>query len=197
VSFLPEPKITIVPHPASLTVNEKEPIVKKTKKSGLTLLNFLPSSLLTKVKEKSPMVSHSKNFKGNEIEIISENTSNIKPTQKIPNRKKVMDAGYTTTLTSSNTRKMFSNLKNCSLNKFRKIIAQVPDLNQKHPNKRGDTLLMVLLRRKELRADSEIPKIKMLLKYGALWTKQNNYGESAEKLAENHTPKLITSLKNI
>ena len=201
-SFLPEPKIAVIPHPTSLTTNENALIVKKRKKDNLTLLDFLPSSLLITTKGECSTAIQPNNCKGKEAQDISGKNLHNKPFISRSSNQKNKDRNASIkeslpALTLSTQKKTFSTLTNCSLNTFKKIVPQISDLNQRCSDKKGDTPLMVLLRRKELRTNNEIPKIKILLRYGALWTKQNNYGESAENLAENHNPTLIASLRNL
>lgn len=99
---------------------------------------------------------------------------------------------------SPRTQRMFTGLgSSFPAEKFEKILPEVPNVNQKNVGKKGDTALMKLLRKKELREGKEIPKIEALLKYGALWTVKNNLGETADALAKKHDQQVISKLKGI
>ncbi|CAF1442757.1 unnamed protein product [Didymodactylos carnosus] len=67
---------------------------------------------------------------------------------------------------------------------FCRVLDRVLDVNQRNSGKRGDTALMMLLRHKELKEDTELPKIKALIDRDALWTASNNLGLTAEDLAK-------------
>jgi len=84
-----------------------------------------------------------------------------------------------------------------SAEQFQKYVSQAPDVNRQKIGKAGDTALMALLRKDNLRSDKEIPKIEILLKHGALWTVKNKKGETAEDLAKKHDKNVIQRLKGI
>jgi len=96
---------------------------------------------------------------------------------------------------SPRTQKMFSSINSGKLEKFEKIVANVPDINCCNIGKKGDTALMTILRSKKLREGKEISRIQILLKYGASWTIKNKVGETAEDLVKKHNQHLIASLK--
>ncbi len=64
-------------------------------------------------------------------------------------------------------------------------------VNSHNIGKKGDTPLMTILRSRiqknkgqPLRVEKEVPKIKVLLKYGALWEKENHKKETAQSLLQ-------------
>ncbi len=92
------------------------------------------------------------------------------------------------------TNKMFSMLGgNVKIETFEDAIKNVPDINRRNCGKTGDTALMTLLRKKKL----DEPQIKILLKYGALWTIKNKEGKTADDLAVNHDKVVIGNLKKL
>lgn len=73
---------------------------------------------------------------------------------------------------------------------FSKALSQMSDINCRNIGKRGDTALMTLVRKDIV----QTPKVKALLKHGALWTATNNEGKSAEKLLETVHPNMAEIL---
>ncbi len=92
------------------------------------------------------------------------------------------------------TQRVFSVLggNNHTADQLEDFLKKAPHaVNSHNVGKKGDTPLMTILRSrmknnkgKSLRADQEIPKIKMLLKYGALWEKENHKKETAQSLLQ-------------
>ena len=72
----------------------------------------------------------------------------------------------------------------------------MPDINARNSGKQGDTPLMLLLKKPQLREDDEIPKIEVLLGLGASWTATNNVSLNADAIARIHDPTIISRLKN-
>ena len=97
---------------------------------------------------------------------------------------------------SPRTQKMFSSINSVKIEKFEKIVANVPNVNCCNVGKKGDTALMTILRSKKLREGKEISKIQILIKYGASWTIKNKIGETAEDLVKSHNPHLISRLNS-
>jgi dsRNA-specific ribonuclease len=94
------------------------------------------------------------------------------------------------------TQRVFSGVGgSCPPEKFKQYVQRMPNVNGRNIGKKGDTTLMMLLRKKKIREMKEFPKIQSLLKAGALWTVQNNRGETADDLAKKHNPELIRQLK--
>ncbi len=76
---------------------------------------------------------------------------------------------------------------------FSKALPKMSNINRRNIGKNGDTVLMTILRNKQLRDDKEVPKIKALLAHGALWTATNNTGESADDLLKAKHPARATT----
>lgn len=86
---------------------------------------------------------------------------------------------------SPRTQRLFTGLnKNTPVEQFRVFVYEASDVNARNVGKKGDTALIKLFRKKELRPGIELPKIEALLERGALWTAQNNLGQTAESVAK-------------
>ena len=72
---------------------------------------------------------------------------------------------------------------NTSIELFRTLLTKITDVDRRNIGKKGNTALMMLLSRRKLRNQHELPKIKALLEKGASWEATNNKDESAEDFA--------------
>ncbi|RDD44056.1 hypothetical protein TrispH2_004536 [Trichoplax sp. H2] len=70
------------------------------------------------------------------------------------------------------------------------------DVNRRYPNRRGDTLIMALIRACTLSQREKIHRLRFLLKYGADWDKRNNCGESGRDLAGNISSDFIEQVED-
>lgn len=89
--------------------------------------------------------------------------------------------------------KIFSGVNNGNLSptQFEEDVKKARNINDRNIGDKGDTALMMLLRKKTLNPEHDIPKINILLKHGASLTAMNNKGENAQLLAEkNHTSEI-------
>lgn len=84
----------------------------------------------------------------------------------------------------------------CTLPQFKQYVAELPDIDARNSGKQGDTPLMLLLKKPQLREDDEIPKIQVLLSLGASWTAKNNVGLDANAISQRHDLAIINKLKN-
>ncbi|EDV23870.1 uncharacterized protein TRIADDRAFT_57515 [Trichoplax adhaerens] len=82
-----------------------------------------------------------------------------------------------------------------SLPQFEEAVNNVPNINCRNSGKKGDTALMMLLRKDVLKLETDIPKIKILLSYDASWTATNNRGETAMQLATKHPSNVLDMIK--
>jgi|SRR3989339_480489 len=80
------------------------------------------------------------------------------------------------------------NMAEISVEKFEKIIGEQDDVNRQNIGKRGDTPLITLCRCPKLRPDKEIPKMRVLLAHGALWTAKNREGKDALEVLREKDP---------
>lgn len=102
---------------------------------------------------------------------------------------------------SPRTQKMFGSIRVRNVEKFEAIVANTSDINCCNIGKKGDTVLMAILRNHRLKKrlrdgdEIEISKIQILIKYGASWITKNKLGETAEDLLKSYDSNIIARIK--
>lgn len=81
--------------------------------------------------------------------------------------------------------------RNVTADEFSIAVPKMSNVNNRNVGKNGDTVLMTLLRNKQLRPEHEVLKIKTLLHYRASWNAPNNKGETADGLLKEMHPEML------
>ncbi|GAB4223250.1 MAG: hypothetical protein Tsb005_17690 [Gammaproteobacteria bacterium] len=110
----------------------------------------------------------------------------------VSNKSTVENAVTKQSQLSPRTQRLFSCItsKDVKEKTLKNAMKESPDINRQNIGKKGDTPLMTLIRREKLRTTHEIPRIKLLLEYGALWTAPNKLGKTAEQLLQEKHPEI-------